>query len=103
MAYHFKRAAALFGVSIISLAAVAPALADEAADIASDAAADAEAEAAGGSGNVILVTASRREERIQDVPTAVSVLGQDLFKLNGVGRSANEVLNYIPNALSVGM
>jgi iron complex outermembrane receptor protein len=98
LVYHFKRAAALFGVSVISLVAAAPALADEAADASSEAAADADAEAAGGSGNVILVTAGRREERLQDVPTAVSVLGQDLFKLDGVGRSANEVLNYIPNA-----
>ncbi len=75
-----------------------PALAassDAAAEAAGEAAASADA---GDYAGEIIVTAGRREERLQDVPTAVSALGSDLFELNSVGRSANEVLNYIPNA-----
>ena len=89
------RTAALAGVSALSLLAAAPALADEAAAAAEAPAADA---AEADYGGEIIVTAGRREERLQDVPTAVSALSSDLFQLNGVGRSANEVLNFIPNA-----
>lgn len=97
MSYSFRRNAALLGISTLSLIAAAPALAKETADEAADAAASAD-EADSGGRSEIIVTAGRREERLQDVPTAVSALSEDLFKLNGVGRSANEVLNYIPNA-----
>lgn len=97
LAYFFRRTGVLLGASALSLVANAPAFAEvnAAADSAdaSEAASDA-----GGAGGDIIVTAGRREERLQDVPTAVTALGDDLFKLNGVGRSANEVLNYIPNA-----
>jgi iron complex outermembrane receptor protein len=99
LSYSFSRTAILVGVSAISLAAAAPALADEATDASAEAAATSADDADSGSyGGDIIVTAGRREERLQDVPTAVSALSEDLFKLNGVGRSANEVLNYIPNA-----
>uniref|UniRef100_UPI001F58CA4E TonB-dependent receptor plug domain-containing protein n=1 Tax=Sphingobium sp. Sx8-8 TaxID=2933617 RepID=UPI001F58CA4E len=50
------------------------------------------------SGAGIVVTAQRREERLQDVPVAVTALDKDLFSIGGLGRSANEVLNYVPNA-----
>jgi iron complex outermembrane recepter protein len=46
----------------------------------------------------IVVTAQRREQRLQDVPTAVTALSSDTFTVGGVGRSANEVLNLVPNA-----
>ncbi len=94
MAYSFNRATILLGASVLSLVAAAPAWADDSASAVADA---ATADAAGGYGEII-VTAGRREERLQDVPTAVSALGESLFQLGGVGRSANEVLNYIPNA-----
>ncbi|TGX55219.1 TonB-dependent receptor [Sphingomonas gei] len=48
--------------------------------------------------NDIVVTAQRREQRLQDVPTAVTALSPELFAEGGVGRSANEVLNLVPNA-----
>lgn len=46
----------------------------------------------------IVVTAQRREQRLQEVPTAVTALSSELFSEGGVGRSANEVLNLVPNA-----
>ncbi|WP_254514753.1 TonB-dependent receptor [Novosphingobium sp. G106] len=97
MSYSFRRTAALLGISTLSLIAAAPALANETAETAADAATSAD-EADSGGRSEIIVTAGRREERLQDVPTAVTALSKDLFELNGVGRSANEVLNYIPNA-----
>lgn len=93
MFHSVHRAGTLLGASIVAVAISAPAYADGAAADAS-----AEAGAADTIQSEIIVTAGRREERLQDVPTAVTALGEDLFKLNGVGRSANEVLNYIPNA-----
>lgn len=46
----------------------------------------------------IVVTAQRREQRLQDVPTAVTVLSDETFREGGIGRSANEILNLVPNA-----
>jgi iron complex outermembrane receptor protein len=46
----------------------------------------------------IVVTAQRREQRLQEVPTAVTALGAEQFSEGGIGRSANEVLNLVPNA-----
>lgn len=46
----------------------------------------------------IVVTAQRREQRLQEVPTAVTALSAELFAEGGFGRSANEVLNLVPNA-----
>lgn len=49
----------------------------------------------------MVVTAQRREESVQSVPTAVSVLdGEDLTDA-GVGRSAKEILDHVPNASAV--
>ncbi|MFT4046977.1 MAG: TonB-dependent receptor [Solimonas sp.] len=46
----------------------------------------------------VVVTAQRREEKIQDVPSSITALsGADLID-DGVGRSASEVLKFIPNA-----
>lgn len=88
-------------VSSIALLAATPAFAADTAsagDASAEAATSADAADAGAAGGEVIVTAGRREERLQDVPTAVSALGSDLFQLGGVGRSANEVLNFIPNA-----
>jgi iron complex outermembrane receptor protein len=46
----------------------------------------------------LTVTAQKREENVQDVPSAISVLGGDTLLDSGIGRSASEVLNYVPNA-----
>jgi iron complex outermembrane recepter protein len=51
--------------------------------------------------SAVVVTAERREETAQKVPTAVSVLGGDYMTDNQIGRSASEVLNYVPNASAV--
>jgi len=68
---------------------------------ASTAAAEAAPDTAGEAdrgGSDIVITAQRREQRLQDVPTAVTALGADLFAKGGVGRSASEILTYVPNA-----
>ncbi|MET0365260.1 MAG: TonB-dependent receptor [Sphingobium sp.] len=90
MSYTSLRPSAFILASASALAlslAASPAFADDAADATS---ADAGAD--------IVVTAQRREERLQDVPTAITALDASKFTLGGVGRSANEVLNYVPNA-----
>ncbi len=46
----------------------------------------------------IVVTAQRREQRLQDVPTAITAISSTQFSEGGIGRSANEVLNLVPNA-----
>ena len=87
----------LLGCSIAALIAAAHA---GAASANEDAAAAAEAASAdaGDSGSAIVVTAQRREERLQDVPVAVTAIGEERFTVGGLGRSANEVLNLVPNA-----
>src|SRR5947209_16213488 len=49
----------------------------------------------------VVVTAQRREETVQSVPSAVSVLQGDALTENQIGRSASEVLNYVPNASAI--
>jgi iron complex outermembrane receptor protein len=49
----------------------------------------------------VVVTAQRREESAQSVPTTVTVLGGESLTTQGVGRSAKEILNYVPNASAV--
>ncbi|AGH50880.1 TonB-dependent receptor [Sphingomonas sp. MM-1] len=82
--------------ALIAAGQISAAHADEvpAAPEAAPAAEAVDAEAAG----TILVTAQRREERLQDVPVAVTALDKELFAVGGLGRSANEVLNLVPNA-----
>jgi iron complex outermembrane receptor protein len=46
----------------------------------------------------VTVTAQKREESVQDVPSSISVLGGREILEEGIGRSASEVLNYVPNA-----
>lgn len=46
----------------------------------------------------VTVTAQKREENVQTVSTAITALaGKDLLE-QGIGRSASEILNYVPNA-----
>lgn len=80
-------------MAIAMLATASPVLAADAAPAVPDAVG---ADAADGSD--IVVTAQRREQRLQDVPTAVTALSGGLFSVGGIGRSANEVLNLVPNA-----
>jgi iron complex outermembrane receptor protein len=49
----------------------------------------------------VVVTAQRREESAQSVPTTVTVLGGEKLTDQGVGRSAKEILNYVPNASAI--
>jgi iron complex outermembrane receptor protein len=49
----------------------------------------------------VVVTAERREESAQSVATALSVLKGESLTENQIGRSANEILNYVPNASAV--
>jgi iron complex outermembrane receptor protein len=77
-----------------ALAATSPATTPEAAEPNPDSPSPADAEGS----NDIVVTAQRRAERLQDVPTAVTALSGNLFREGGIGRSANEVLNLVPNA-----
>ncbi|MCB5187419.1 TonB-dependent receptor [Methylobacillus caricis] len=46
----------------------------------------------------VVVTAQRREENAQEVPTAISVLSGKELQDRGIGRSAGEVLNNVPNS-----
>ncbi|HEY8353430.1 MAG TPA: TonB-dependent receptor [Methylophilaceae bacterium] len=46
----------------------------------------------------VTVTAQKREESVQQVSTAITALGGDMLLEEGIGRSASEVLNYVPNA-----
>ena len=80
----------------ISLVALQVALAPAYAESADAPVADSEPSDA--ASTEIVVTAGKREQDIQDVPTAVTALGEDVFTLQGVGRSANEVLALVPNA-----
>lgn len=50
----------------------------------------------------VTVTANRRKENAQKIATPITVLkGKDLLD-QGIGRSAQEVFNYVPNASAVG-
>ncbi len=86
------------GALALSLGAAAtPALAADQAPPATTAPADPDDAAADSRGEIV-VTAQRREQRLQDVPTSVTVLDSAQFTVGGVGRSAGEILNYVPNA-----
>ncbi|HKO90550.1 MAG TPA: TonB-dependent receptor, partial [Polyangiaceae bacterium] len=49
----------------------------------------------------VVVTAQRREESAQSVPTPVSVLSGEGLTEAGIGRSAKEILDYVPNASAI--
>jgi iron complex outermembrane receptor protein len=49
----------------------------------------------------VVVTAERREQNAQTVASALSVLQGDNLTENQIGRSASEILNYVPNASAV--
>jgi iron complex outermembrane receptor protein len=46
----------------------------------------------------VTVTAQKRRESAQKVPTAITVLSGQRIINQGIGRSASEVLNFVPNA-----
>ena len=95
-----RHASASFGALALALLFAQPAHA--AADPAADApAADAPAPDAPDPGipaGDIVVTAQHRQERLQDVPSAITSLDKEAFTLGGVGRSASDVLLQVPNA-----
>ncbi|MEG1326484.1 MAG: TonB-dependent receptor plug domain-containing protein, partial [Janthinobacterium sp.] len=62
------------------------------------AAADANGGGEGTSLQSVTVTAQKREESAQKVPSAITVLGGKELLDTGIGRSASEILNYVPNA-----
>ena len=81
---RFYRAIALTGVSMMSLAtpAFAASAAAPAADVAAARAAD-DAAPSSFDANQIIVSARRRDERLQDVPVVVNVVSSEtLNKLN---------------------
>lgn len=94
----FPKSINVGSVSALALLAVAPAIAHAGETATADSLVPAAAEAEANSGAGIVVTAQRREERLQDVPVSVTALDRDLFTTGGLGRSASEVLNYVPNA-----
>lgn len=85
-------------------ASVALALPDDAAGAAAGAAATDAAPAAdpdpaaGAILQTVTVTAQKRSGKAQDVPSAITVLGGEQLLAADIGRSANEILNYVPNA-----
>ncbi|AJR25015.1 MULTISPECIES: TonB-dependent receptor [Sphingobium] len=88
---RFRHALGASALALLAAAYVTGAHAEETPAVPAEVA-DADA------GAGIVVTAQRREERLQDVPVAVTAFDKDLFSVGGLGRSANEVLNYVPNA-----
>ena len=51
----------------------------------------------------VTVTAQKREENVQSVATAISTLDGKELTDDGIGRSASEILNYVPNASAATM
>lgn len=78
--------------SIVALLALAPGLA-QAQTVADGNAADGEA--ASGVGGDIVVTAQRRAERLQDVPIAISALGEATLSNRGI-QSAQDLQGLVP-------
>lgn len=48
--------------------------------------------------DTVVVTAQRRKENLQKVPAAVSAISGNKLLDDGVGRAANDVMKYVPNA-----
>ncbi len=76
---------ALLAATVLSLGLAAPAFAQEAQDST-----DTEA-----SGNDIIVTARRSEERLQDVPISITVLSEKSLANNNI-TSAKDIATYTP-------
>jgi iron complex outermembrane receptor protein len=53
---------------------------------------------AGATLQTVTVTAQKRAGKAQEVPSAITVLGGEQLLADGIGRSANEILNFVPNA-----
>ncbi len=52
--------------------------------------------------STVIVTSQKREEAVQEIPVTLNVLGGDKFQKEEIGTSAQEVVNYIPNASAFG-
>jgi len=84
----------LLAASALSLAYGAPALAQDATE-------DSAAEDSALSGNDIVVTARRIEERLQDVPISITVLSQQTLTNNNI-TSAKDITTYTPGLVAQG-
>jgi iron complex outermembrane receptor protein len=92
---------ALIGATALS-AFTRPALADNAAEAASDAAATASLDAGTSSGNAgaleaVVVTAQRRAESIQEVPTTVTAISGNYVTAGDFGSSAANITYLVAN------
>lgn len=85
-----------------SSAAVTPATDTASADASAAVAADAETKSPAAQKarqlDKVVVTAQRRKEDLQKVPAAVSAISGNKLQDDGVGRAANDVIKYVPNA-----
>lgn len=89
------------GFTLLAIAGAARAQAapaDAPVNVAQATVAIADAGGAGEAVETLIVTAQRREEKIQDVPSSITALSGDQLLDAGVGRSSSEVLKFIPNA-----
>lgn len=84
------RNSAIFGLALASLVTM-PAHAQEA---------QGEEEAQEGGLNVIVVTAQRREESVQDIPIAISAFSAEELETRGVS-NALEVTQFVPNLVGL--
>ncbi|MDQ8035950.1 MAG: TonB-dependent receptor [Pedobacter sp.] len=48
--------------------------------------------------DTVVVTAQRRKENLQKVPAAITAISGNKLQDDGVGRAANDVIKYVPNA-----
>lgn len=48
--------------------------------------------------DAVVVTAQRRKENLQKVPAAITAISGNKLQDDGVGRAANDVIKYVPNA-----
>ncbi|MEO0440904.1 MAG: TonB-dependent receptor plug domain-containing protein, partial [Pseudomonadota bacterium] len=81
---------AIFGLALATLVST-PAYAQEA---------QGEEEAQEGGLNVIVVTAQRREESVQDIPIAISAFSAEELEIRGVS-NALEVAQFVPNLVGL--
>ncbi|NGZ87334.1 TonB-dependent receptor [Duganella aceris] len=91
---------ALLAAGLANASDVPAAVVADGAARAADGTDGTEASGAGAAASLqtVTVTAQKREGKLQEVPSAITVLSGAQLLDNGVGRSASEILNYVPNA-----
>ncbi len=52
--------------------------------------------------STVIVTSQKREEAVQEIPVTLNALGGEKILREQIGTSAQEVLNYVPNASAFG-